>query len=68
MHHKTLGRKLCKYLGMTYVGMVDNQYFAQQEINIPNVQIDEKTWIIKERYYQEWDITKLMLDELEKPI
>jgi len=60
--HKQLGRKLCGWAGLQYVGYVNGEYTAQREVKTKGKQIDEKTWEVDTIIYEVYNITTAMMN------
>jgi len=65
--HKQLGRELCRWAGLQYVGYVDGKYIAQREVKTKGKQIDEKTREVDKVIYEVYNITIAMLNYNKSP-
>jgi len=60
--HKQLGRELCRWAGLQYVGCVNGEYMAQREVKIKGKQINEKTWEVDKVIHEVYNITTAMMN------
>ena len=64
--HKQLGRELCRWAGLQYVGCIDGEYTAQREVKTKGKQIDEQTWEVDTTIYEVFNITTAMINYSER--